>query len=62
MYIGIRQNCYIKTETPEALLLWIIDTIDSKMRVIDETFSHVEPRSFSEGIGVLERMKFYKKK
>jgi hypothetical protein len=31
------------------------------MRVIDETFSHVEPRSFSEGIGVLERMKFYKK-
>lgn len=51
-----------KPETPEALLLWIIDTIDSKMRVIDETFSHVEPGSFSEGIGVLERMKFYKKK
>jgi 3'-5' exoribonuclease len=51
-----------KPETPEALLLWIIDTIDSKMRVLDETFEHVEPGSFSEGIGVLERMKFYKKK
>ena len=51
-----------KPETPEALLLWIIDTIDSKMRVIDETFAHVEAGSFSEGIGVLERMKFYKKK
>lgn len=51
-----------KPETPEALLLWIIDTIDSKLRVIDETFEHVEPGSFSEGIGVLERMKFYKRK
>ena len=51
-----------KPETPEALLLWIIDTIDSKMRVIDETFEHVEAGNFSEGIGVLERMKFYKKK
>ena len=51
-----------KPETPEALLLWIIDTIDSKMRVLDETFEHVEPGSFSEGIGVLERMKFYKRK
>lgn len=51
-----------KPETPEALLLWIIDTIDSKMRVIDETFAKVEPGSFSDGIGVLERMKFYKKK
>jgi 3'-5' exoribonuclease len=51
-----------KPETPEALLLWIIDTIDSKMRVLDETFERVEPGSFSEGIGVLERMKFYKRK
>lgn len=51
-----------KPETPEALLLWIIDTIDSKMRVLDETFAHVEPGTFSEAIGVLERMKFYKRK
>ena len=51
-----------KPETPEALLLWIIDTIDSKMRVIDEKFADVEPGSFSDAIGVLERMKFYKKK
>ena len=51
-----------KPETPEALLLWIIDTIDSKMRVIDEKFIDVEPGTFSDAIGVLERMKFYKKK
>ena len=51
-----------KPETPEALLLWIIDTIDSKMRVIDEKFADIEPGSFSDAIGVLERMKFYKKK
>lgn len=51
-----------KPETPEALLLWIIDTIDSKMRVIDERFVELEPGTFSEAIGVLERMKFYKKK
>lgn len=51
-----------KPETPEALLLWIIDTIDSKMRVIDEKFIDIEPGSFSDAIGVLERMKFYKKK
>lgn len=51
-----------KPETPEALLLWIIDTIDSKMRVIDEKFVELEPGTFSDAIGVLERMKFYKKK
>ena len=51
-----------KPETPEALLLWIIDTIDSKMRVIDEKFIDLEPGTFSDAIGVLERMKFYKKK
>lgn len=51
-----------KPETPEALLLWIIDTIDSKMRVIEEKFAQVEPGTFSDAIGVLERMKFYKRK
>ena len=51
-----------KPETPEALLLWIIDTIDSKMRVVEEKFADLEPGSFSDAIGVLERMKFYKKK
>ena len=51
-----------KPETPEALLLWIIDTIDSKMRVLDEEFEDLEPGTFSDAIGVLERMKFYKKK
>lgn len=51
-----------KPETPEALLLWIIDTIDSKMRVIEEKFADLEPGTFSDAIGVLERMKFYKKK
>ena len=51
-----------KPETPEALLLWIIDTIDSKLRVVEEKFIDVEPGTFSDAIGVLERMKFYKKK
>ena len=51
-----------KPETPEALLLWIIDTIDSKLRVVEEKFVDVEPGTFSDAIGVLERMKFYKKK
>ena len=51
-----------KPETPEALLLWLIDTIDSKMRVVDEKFADLEPGTFSDAIGVLERMKFYKKK
>ena len=51
-----------KPETPEALLLWIIDTIDSKLRVVEEKFIDVEPGTFSDGIAVLERMKFYKKK
>ena len=51
-----------KPETPEALLLWILDTIDSKMRVVDEKFAELEPGTFSDAIGVLERMKFYKRK
>ena len=51
-----------KPETPEALMLWVIDTIDSKMRVIDETFADLEPGTFSDALGVLDRMKFYKKK
>lgn len=48
--------------TPDALLLWMIDTIDSKMRVIDEVFAKMEPGTWSDGIGVLDRLKFYKKK
>ena len=51
-----------KPETPEALLLWIIDTIDSKLRVVEEKFIDVDPGTFSDAIGVLDRMKFYKKK
>ena len=50
-----------KPETPEALLLWLLDTIDSKMRVIEETFEELEPGCFSDAIGVLERSKCYKK-
>ena len=51
-----------RPETPEALVLWLIDTIDSKMRVIDENFEKMEPGTFSDALGVLDRMKFYKKK
>lgn len=51
-----------RPETPEALMLWIIDTIDSKMRVLEEKFENLEPGTFSEGIAVLDKMKFYKRK
>jgi hypothetical protein len=32
------------------------------MRVVEEKFAELEPGTFSDGIAVLERMKFYKKK
>jgi len=50
-----------KPETPEALLLWLIDSLDSKLRVINEAFEAVEPGEFTENLGVMERTKVYKK-
>lgn len=47
--------------TPEAILLAQLDATDSKLRVVDETFMKMQPGTWSENIGVLERLKCYKK-
>ena len=49
-----------KPMTAEALVLWYIDTIDSKFRVLGEVLEKTEPDSFTEPIGVLDRQKMYK--
>ena len=46
--------------TPEALALWYIDTIDSKFRVLGEELEKTEFGSFTETIGVLDKIKVYK--
>lgn len=51
-----------RPETPEALLLWLVDTADSKLRVIEETFEKIEPGRFTDNIAVLDKTKCYKKK
>ena len=49
-----------KPMTPEALALWYIDTIDSKFRVLGEALSKTEFGSFTDSIGVLDKVKVYK--
>ena len=49
-----------KPYTAEAVILWYLDSIDSKMRVLSETLDRTEIGNFTEGIGVLDRSKFYK--
>jgi len=51
-----------KPTTPEALVLWYIDTIDSKFRVLGEALENTEAGSYTEAIGVLDKMKVYKPK
>lgn len=46
--------------TPEALVLWYIDTIDSKFRVLGEELSKTEDGCYTDSIGVLDKMKIYK--
>ena len=49
-----------KPATPEALVLWYIDTIDSKFRVLGEELEKTEVDTFTEHIGVLDKTKIYK--
>ncbi len=49
-----------KPMTAEALVLWYIDTIDSKFRVLGEVLENTEPGTFTEPIGVIDRQKMYK--
>ncbi|MGM9969864.1 MAG: HD domain-containing protein [Anaeroplasma sp.] len=49
-----------KPMTAEALVLWYIDTIDSKFRVLGEELEKIESDSFTDSIGVLDKSKIYK--
>ncbi len=52
----------VKPATKEALLLWYLDTIDSKLRVLEEELEKIDEGTFTNNIMVLERGKFYKTK
>ena len=49
-----------KPQTGEALLLWFIDTMDSKFTVLGETLEDTAEGSFTQMVSVLDKMKFYK--
>ena len=51
-----------RPQTAEALVLWYLDTMDSKLRVLGEQFANTKDNEFTESIGVLEKVKFYKHK
>lgn len=49
-----------KPATPEALLIWYIDTIDSKFTVLGEELEKTTAGEFTINIGVLDKQRFYK--
>jgi 3'-5' exoribonuclease len=49
-----------KPQTAEALLLWYIDSLDSKLRTLGEQFEKTENNTFTDPIAALEKTKFYK--
>ncbi|MCR5787431.1 MAG: HD domain-containing protein [Acholeplasmatales bacterium] len=49
-----------RPQTAEALVLWYIDTLDSKLRVLGEQLDATKEGEFTEAIGVLEKTRFYK--
>jgi 3'-5' exoribonuclease len=51
-----------KPATPEALLIWYIDTIDSKFTVLGEELDKTLEGEFTQSIGVLEKSRIYKAK
>lgn len=44
----------------EAMIIWYIDSIDSKFRVLEEELKNVSSGEFSNAIGVVEKSKMYK--
>ncbi len=56
-YGTIKKPC-----TAESAMLWYIDTIDSKFRVLGEELAKIDAGEFTEPIGVMDRVKFYKHK
>jgi len=51
-----------KPQTAEAEVLWYIDTLDSKLRVLGEMLDNTEKGKFTDIIGVLDKTKFYNHK
>ncbi|MDO9628376.1 MAG: metal-dependent phosphohydrolase [Acholeplasmataceae bacterium] len=51
-----------KPQTGEALLLWFIDTIDSKFTVLGETLEDTADGVFTQMISVMDKTRFYKHK
>ncbi|MBR6072655.1 MAG: HD domain-containing protein [Acholeplasmatales bacterium] len=49
-----------KPLTAEALVLWYVDSIDSKLRTLEGELEKCESGSFTQPIGVLDKMKMYK--
>lgn len=51
-----------RPQTAEALLVWYIDTIDSKFAVIGQELKETKDGEFTGNISVADRLKFYKNK
>lgn len=49
-----------KPQIGEALLLWYIDTIDSKFSVLGETLEETQEGTFTSLMQVLDKMRYYK--
>ncbi len=49
-----------KPQTGEALLLWFIDTIDSKFTVLGQTLDDTPDGTFTNMVSVLDKMRYYK--
>ena len=49
-----------KPMVAEAMLIWYIDSIDSKFRVLEEELSNTKEKEFTGAIGVIEKTKIYK--
>ena len=48
-----------KPQTGEALLLWYLDTLDSKFRALGEHLENVEEGEFTDNLAILDRQRFY---
>lgn len=51
-----------KPQTGEALLIWYLDTIDSKLGPLGDEYEKTNIGEFTNNVNVLDRMKFYKDK
>ena len=49
-----------KPMTAEALVLWYVDTIDSKLRVLETELDKIDSGKFTDSIGVLDKQKMFK--